>query len=76
MDKQNSQSSFRRDAETSTRGRVRSPKHSRCGFSSRNIPKMNRENSTIEICPGITRCTVANGKTINKMLATLAAALG
>ena len=34
---------------------------------------MNRENPTIEICPGITRRTVANGKTMYQMLATLAA---
>ena len=35
--------------------------------------KMKRENPTIEICPGITRRTVANGKTMYQMLATLAA---
>jgi len=52
---------------------VRSPKHSRYGFSSRNIPKMKRENPTIEICPGITRRTVAYGKTMYQMIATLAA---
>ena len=34
---------------------------------------MKRENPTIEICPGITRRTVANGKTMYQMLATLAA---
>ena len=33
---------------------------------------MKRENPTIEICPGITRRTVANGKTMYQMLATLA----
>lgn len=32
-----------------------------------------RENPTIEICPGITRRTVANGKTMYQMMATLAA---
>jgi len=37
---------------------------------------MKPEDPTIEICPGITRCTVANGKTMYQMLATLAAALG
>jgi quercetin dioxygenase-like cupin family protein len=34
---------------------------------------MKPENPTIEICPGITRQTVANGKTMYQMLATLAA---
>jgi len=34
---------------------------------------MKRENPTIEICPGITRRTVANGKTMYQMMATLAA---
>ena len=34
---------------------------------------MKRENPTIEICPGITRRTVANGKTMYQMLAMLAA---
>jgi len=34
---------------------------------------MKRENPTIEICPGITRRTVAHGKTMYQMLATLAA---
>ena len=33
---------------------------------------MKRENPTIEICPGITRRTVANGKTMYQMIATLA----
>src|SRR6266481_34748 len=33
---------------------------------------MKPENPTIEICPGITRQTVANGKTMYQMLATLA----
>src|SRR5437762_11930642 len=32
-----------------------------------------RENPSIEICPGITRRTVANGKTMYQMIATLAA---
>src|SRR5256712_13580858 len=35
--------------------------------------RMKRENPTIEICPGITRRTVANGKTMYQMIATLAA---
>lgn len=34
---------------------------------------MKRENPTIEICPGITRRTVADGKTMYQMMATLAA---
>ena len=34
---------------------------------------MKPENPTIEICPGVTRRTVANGKTMYQMLATLAA---
>ena len=34
---------------------------------------MKRENPTIEICPGITRRTVANGRTMYQMVATLAA---
>jgi quercetin dioxygenase-like cupin family protein len=34
---------------------------------------MKRENPTIEICPGITRRTVANGKTMYQMMATLEA---
>ena len=34
---------------------------------------MKRENPLIEICPGITRRTVANGKTMYQMIATLAA---
>ena len=34
---------------------------------------MKRENPTIEICPGITRRTVANGKTMYQMTATLTA---
>jgi quercetin dioxygenase-like cupin family protein len=33
---------------------------------------MKRDNPTIEICPGIARRTVANGKTMYQMLATLA----
>ena len=38
-----------------------------------NVPKMKPANPTIEICPGITRRTVAHGKTMYQMLATLAA---
>lgn len=34
---------------------------------------MKKENPTIEICPGITRRTVANGKTMYQMMAMLAA---
>jgi quercetin dioxygenase-like cupin family protein len=34
---------------------------------------MKRENPTIEICPGITRRTVAHGETMYQMLATLTA---
>jgi quercetin dioxygenase-like cupin family protein len=34
---------------------------------------MKRENPTIEICPGITRRTVAHGKTMYQMMAKLAA---
>ena len=34
---------------------------------------MKRENPTIEICPGITRRTVAHGKNMYQMMATLAA---
>jgi quercetin dioxygenase-like cupin family protein len=34
---------------------------------------MKPKNPTIEICPGITRRTVANGKTMYQMMATLAA---
>jgi quercetin dioxygenase-like cupin family protein len=34
---------------------------------------MKQENPTIEICPGITRRTVANGETMYQMVATLAA---
>ena len=33
---------------------------------------MKKENPSIEICPGITRRTVANGNTMYQMLATLA----
>jgi quercetin dioxygenase-like cupin family protein len=33
---------------------------------------MKRENPSIEICPGITRRTIANGKTMYQMIATLA----
>src|SRR5437879_2876871 len=39
----------------------------------RKILQMKPENPTIEICPGITRRTVANGETMYQMLATLAA---
>ena len=39
----------------------------------RKILEMKRENPTIEICPGITRRTLANGKTMYQMLAMLAA---
>jgi len=35
--------------------------------------KMKRENPSIEICPGITRRTIANGKTMYQMIATLTA---
>lgn len=38
-----------------------------------NVLKMKRENPTIEICPGITRRTVANGKRMYQMIATLVA---
>jgi quercetin dioxygenase-like cupin family protein len=34
---------------------------------------MKQENPSIEICPGITRRTVAHGKTMYQMIATLAA---
>jgi quercetin dioxygenase-like cupin family protein len=37
---------------------------------------MKNENPTIEICPGITRRTVTNGKTMYQMIATLAAGSG
>jgi quercetin dioxygenase-like cupin family protein len=37
------------------------------------IRRMKRENPTVEICPGITRRTVAHGNTMYQMLATLAA---
>jgi quercetin dioxygenase-like cupin family protein len=37
------------------------------------ILKMKRENPTVQICPGITRRTVANGKAMYQMIATLAA---
>jgi len=53
--------------------RVRSPENSRNQRFSRGIPKMKPENPTIEICPGITRRTVAHGNTMYQMLATLAA---
>src|SRR5206468_12285664 len=32
--------------------------------------EIKRENPTIEICPGITRRTIANGKTMYQMIAT------
>jgi unsaturated pyranuronate lyase len=34
---------------------------------------MKRENPTIEICPGITRRTITNGRTMYQMIATLEA---
>jgi len=34
---------------------------------------MKRENPSIEICPDTTRRTIANGKTMYQMIATLAA---
>jgi quercetin dioxygenase-like cupin family protein len=34
---------------------------------------MKQQNPEIEICPGITRRTIANGKTMYQMIATLAA---
>src|SRR5690242_17474910 len=37
------------------------------------VHSMKPENPTIEICPGITRRTVAHGNTMYQMLATLAA---
>ena len=37
------------------------------------IVKMERENPTIEICPGIPRRTVANGKAMYQVMAILAA---
>src|SRR6266542_3893179 len=39
----------------------------------RKVMEMKHENPTIEICPGITRRTVAHGKTMYQMMATLAA---
>jgi len=42
-------------------------------ISGLNLCEMNSENPTIEICPGITRRTVAHGKTMYQMMATLAA---
>jgi quercetin dioxygenase-like cupin family protein len=54
-----------------TRGRIK------IAFSIDSVPddilKMKPENPTIEICPGITRRTVAHGQTMYQMLATLAA---
>jgi len=41
-------------------------------IKSQQTRKMKRENPSIEICPGITRRTVANGKTMYQMIATLA----
>jgi quercetin dioxygenase-like cupin family protein len=49
------------------------PKHSRDPNPRRRILAMKRENPTIEICPGMTRRTVAHGNTMYQMLATLAA---
>src|SRR6266581_7130175 len=49
------------------------PKHSRHPNLHRRILAMKRENPTIEICPEITRRTVAHGDTMYQMLATLAA---
>src|SRR4029453_9323076 len=49
------------------------PKHSRHPNPHRRILAMKPENPTIEICPGITRRTVAHGNTMYQMLATLAA---
>src|SRR5205809_1819810 len=48
------------------------PKHSRHPNPHRRILAMKRENPTIEICPGITRRTVAHGNSMYQMLATLA----
>jgi unsaturated pyranuronate lyase len=42
-------------------------------FVQRTVPEMKLESPTIEICPGITRRTVAHGKTMYQMMATLAA---
>jgi quercetin dioxygenase-like cupin family protein len=42
-------------------------------IAQRMIRRMKRENPTVEICPGITRRTVAHGDTMYQMLATLAA---
>ncbi len=39
----------------------------------RNLLNMKRESPTIEICPGISRRTVAHGKNMYQMMATLAA---
>ena len=47
--------------------------HSRDQSFRRNVLKMKRENPTIEICPGIARRTVAHGKNMYQMMATLAA---
>src|SRR5881392_2779409 len=72
---------LQRDAEDHGRGRPRYPIRevadqtktcgpfcpSRLGFD------MKRENPEIEICPGITRRTVAHGETMYQMVATLAA---
>ena len=49
------------------------PKYSRPANRHRSVLIMKSENPTIEICPGITRRTVAHGKTMYQMLATLAA---
>jgi hypothetical protein len=42
-------------------------------MESQQTRKMERENPSIEICPGITRRTVANGNAMYQMIATLAA---
>jgi len=42
-------------------------------MESQQTRKMERENPTVEICPGITCRTVANGKTMYQIIATLAA---
>jgi quercetin dioxygenase-like cupin family protein len=42
-------------------------------FVPSSVVEMKPENPTIEICPGITRRTLAHGKTMYQMMATLAA---
>jgi len=56
-------------AQTSAKVRINIPFP--IDFVPDNILKMNRENPTIEICPGIKRRTVAHGKTMYQMMATL-----